>query len=243
MPRPVGPIKDSWPGIVAMAGWGLLFVPYLAGTLASLLVKEPVTLRSAVALALHQCGLSGLAIWHLRANLRLPWSSYGVCWPRWQHIRVGVLAGLLLLAVNSLGVAMGRTLATRLIGSERALELYRYEFSRVMGIFLGECSTLTLVCMSLAVIILVPVAEEIFFRGYLYGALKSKMGLAAIPVASLLFAAAHLYLVQGVAIFLVALGLVVLYERQGSLWPSVVAHATINTLGVIALLAQRNAIS
>jgi membrane protease YdiL (CAAX protease family) len=94
-----------------------------------------------------------------------------------------------------------------------------------------------LAALVLAVVVLAPLAEEALFRGLLYGGLRSRLGtvLAAV-VSAAVFGAAHmnasLFLPLGVAGLLLAL----VYERSRSLWPSTVAHATLNGLAVLMAL-------
>lgn len=79
--------------------------------------------------------------------------------------------------------------------------------------------------------VLTPVAEELMFRGVLYGALRRYGIVAATIVSALLFGLAHGFtIVFPVAVMLGALN-ALLYERAGSIWPSVVAHAVHNALG------------
>lgn len=95
---------------------------------------------------------------------------------------------------------------------------------------------------------LVPVLEELFYRGVLQGRLQQVMppGLA-ILLSSLLFALSHSQYHQpnllnlGTFAFLLATALVLggLYWRTGSLWPGMVAHGVINLPaqnGVVGLL-------
>lgn len=100
------------------------------------------------------------------------------------------------------------------------------------------------VLMAVASYGLVPVLEELFYRGVLQGRLQQVMppGLA-ILLSSLLFALSHSQYHQpnllnlGTFVFLLATALVLggLYWRTGSLWPGMLAH------GVINLPAQQGA--
>ncbi len=82
---------------------------------------------------------------------------------------------------------------------------------------------------------LAPLAEELVFRGLLYGWLEGRWGGAAAWIASsLAFAAAHVEPAH--AILVLPLGLLFgwLRWRTGSLWPSLVAHTANNGLAVVA---------
>jgi membrane protease YdiL (CAAX protease family) len=96
----------------------------------------------------------------------------------------------------------------------------------------------------LAVVVLItvvaPLGEELFFRGFFFGALRNWHGpwLAAV-LTGLVFGAIHLgsspvgYLVP-LAFF--GFGLCVLYESTGSLYPSIALHALNNSIALGANL-------
>jgi len=86
-----------------------------------------------------------------------------------------------------------------------------------------------------------PLGEEVAFRGVLYPALRSRFGVApAAALSAAVFAVAHGYGVLGfAAVFWSGVLWALAYERTGSLWPCIVAHAAGNlaaTVGVVALL-------
>ena len=84
--------------------------------------------------------------------------------------------------------------------------------------------------------VVAPVAEEIFFRGYLYTGMRARWGVGwALAVSSLIFALIHL--TPGVLppLFIMGLLLAYLYERSDSLWPSILLHATINSIAFIGM--------
>jgi membrane protease YdiL (CAAX protease family) len=86
-------------------------------------------------------------------------------------------------------------------------------------------------------VVIAPIVEETCFRGMLYGALRSQMGVwPASAVSAAFFAAMHPTLPAGFLPIL-ALGVVlaVLRERTGSLVPSMVCHA-INNAVALALV-------
>jgi membrane protease YdiL (CAAX protease family) len=90
-------------------------------------------------------------------------------------------------------------------------------------------------------VIWAPLGEEVAFRGVLYPALRRRFGVApAVALSAAVFAVAHGYGVVGFAeVFWSGVLWALAYERTGSLWPSIVAHAAGNlaaTIGVIALL-------
>ncbi len=82
--------------------------------------------------------------------------------------------------------------------------------------------------------IVAPIAEEVFFRGFLYAGMRDRWGLTAgLIVSSLLFGVIHL--TPGVILPIVLMGLIfaLLYEKTNSLWPAIILHGLINALAVI----------
>ena len=80
-----------------------------------------------------------------------------------------------------------------------------------------------------------PVAEELFFRGVLYGGLRVKLGpILAALISGAVFGALHattgITAVPPLVVFGVALAL--LYEKTGSLWPPIFLHFVNNSIAL-----------
>jgi uncharacterized protein len=87
--------------------------------------------------------------------------------------------------------------------------------------------------------IMAPVAEEIIFRGLLYGWLRRFWTI--LPAA--LLSAAIFGLIHGMvpviaAAFVVGLALAYVYERTGSLWAPAIVHATQNCVAMAIMFAS-----
>lgn len=103
---------------------------------------------------------------------------------------------------------------------------------------------LLIVVSVLAIIILVPVIEELLFRGFLQSWLITRFPpLVSIVISSLIFTGVHFSPSQGIAnvelmtgLFLLALFLGYLYQRQGSLWAPIGLHCTFNAISVTVIL-------
>jgi len=77
----------------------------------------------------------------------------------------------------------------------------------------------------LTLVVLAPVAEEVLFRGYLYGKLKTYVPAVAAAVAtSLLFAIVHFQLNVGIDVFILSLFLCGLRSLTGSIWAGILVH-------------------
>ena len=87
--------------------------------------------------------------------------------------------------------------------------------------------------------VLAPVWEEIFFRGFIYGALKGLCGtLAAALATSVFFALIHASLYAFLPIFFLSLFFILLYEKSGDLRVSMGAHSLFNLCNAVGLIIQ-----
>jgi uncharacterized protein len=98
------------------------------------------------------------------------------------------------------------------------------------------------VAISLAAIVVAPVTEELFFRAFLYRALRNRMRVAlACAVNALVFALVHVqYLavpVVYVTIAVFAVAACLLYEATGSVLPCIAIHALFNTFALAGTAA------
>ena len=83
----------------------------------------------------------------------------------------------------------------------------------------------------LLVVVMGPVVEEVFFRGFLFRALAPRLGFFVAATASAaLFSATHLDAALAGPAFLSGVVFAWVYWRTGSLWPSVLAHTTQNAI-------------
>lgn len=93
-----------------------------------------------------------------------------------------------------------------------------------------------------ASIVLVPVAEEVLFRGLLYATIKEQgRPVLALVVSSVLFSAIHLNWLAFVPFIVLAVILALLYERTGSLLAPIIVHAGFNAINVVAYTLTRGA--
>ena len=86
--------------------------------------------------------------------------------------------------------------------------------------------------------IVAPFAEELAFRGLLFGWLRGRMGfVAAAGLNALCFAVMHGVVLLIPALVAVGLALAWIAERSGSLWPAIVTHGVFNSAMIFALYA------
>ena len=89
--------------------------------------------------------------------------------------------------------------------------------------------------------LVVPVYEEIFFRGFIHNAFRNRFGMwASIVGSALLFGLFHMIPAQIITAFLLGLVLGWVYEKSGSLWTVIIVHVVNNGLamGAAAILAM-----
>jgi membrane protease YdiL (CAAX protease family) len=232
---------ESW-GISEILGLALLFA-FAAFPLAARLVNREasetiVPLPTVAALAVAQNALfAGAALYIVRVKYRLPLSRVGLVVGRWpQRIRQGLVAGAAGLVGNGvgqhltvaiLGLAMGRQEAAHFVAREEARSpVYRLLPS------LHHLQEVALLALIVAVV--VPVGEELFFRGLVFGALRRTLARWMALVASAgLFAAAHLQPVEFLPIFILGVILAYVYDLTGSLVPGMIAHGLNNLVALL----------
>jgi membrane protease YdiL (CAAX protease family) len=87
----------------------------------------------------------------------------------------------------------------------------------------------------IAGVVLAPLAEEIFFRGFLYTGLRQRYGwVKSMLISSALFAGFHLQPVALIPTFMLGCVLAFAYQRSNSIWPGIILHFTINGLSLCA---------
>ncbi|WP_433801471.1 lysostaphin resistance A-like protein [Actinomycetospora sp. CA-084318] len=163
----------------------------------------------------------------------------------------GAVAVALLLRVRSLAALGMRRVPWRTVGLAVLLGLAVWLVSRVLivvyvsvtGDLTDPQAALTQFSGGLAAFwvvllggLVVPLGEELLFRGVGYGSLRRFGRVAATIVSSLVFAVAHGFNVVFLAVLVLAVLNAVLYERTRSIWPCFVTHATFNLTSFALLL-------
>ena len=86
--------------------------------------------------------------------------------------------------------------------------------------------------------VLAPLFEELLFRGFLYRALRDRLGVGfAIGLSSMIFATVHPSGYTVLPIFGLSVMLCLLYERTGSIVPSIILHSLHNLSGILVVTA------
>jgi membrane protease YdiL (CAAX protease family) len=94
--------------------------------------------------------------------------------------------------------------------------------------------TLAIVLMA---VILAPFAEEVFFRGIVFNALRGRLSVwPASIISGIIFAGAHLE--PNAVLPLLGAGIILafVYERTNNIFASMICHATLNAIGITEML-------
>lgn len=141
-----------------------------------------------------------------------------------RQVPVGILAGLIIKGVADLSIILERDLLGVKIQSTNPFVLEQ-GLNASPGIFAGA---------AIAVTVFIPLAEEIFFRGYVYTAIRQRLHpIGAVGLSAFIFGFAHLNLSLLGPLTLIGLSLILLFEYTGSLTAPIVAHATLNAFAVL----------
>lgn len=104
-----------------------------------------------------------------------------------------------------------------------------------VGFSAVRASQLNYILAFVTLVVVAPVAEEILFRGYLYGKLRRLGLVAAALVTSVAFAFLHGQWNVALDVFVLSLVLCGLREITGSIWAGVVLHMTKNSIAYFYL--------
>ena len=92
-------------------------------------------------------------------------------------------------------------------------------------------------------IVLAPFVEEMFFRGFLFAGFRQRFGWKkAALLSSTFFALAHLQPAALIPTFILGYLLAYIFHKANSLWPGIILHFLVNSIGfgLIFALSQFN---
>ncbi|MDR7417353.1 MAG: CPBP family intramembrane glutamic endopeptidase [Armatimonadota bacterium] len=235
------PIRDerTWglAEIVAMAVLFILALPLAAQWLG--VGHEFSLLELSVAAVVQNLLLAGLSAYVVITRYRLPATSLGLRAPGWRGLlAVGGVAAAVAVVLGTAGERVAVYLIGLVTGPQQAALMAAREhlddpLLPVLGTLAG---VLPVTWLLVLLCVVVPIGEEIFFRGFVYGGLRVRWGAPlALLASSTFFAAVHLQIVHGFPIFLLGVVFAVAYHRTGSLVPAIVAHGVNNLIAVLSL--------
>lgn len=146
---------------------------------------------------------------------------------------VGAVAGVPLFAVAAFVVLPMLELLWRLVTGDAAPAIDQ-------PILPGDPTPGQIVLGVVSVVVGAPVAEEIFFRGFLFGSLRGRFRfLPSAAISGLVFALFHVEPLLIAVMVFVGIGLAYLYDRRGSLAVPIAAHAMFNLIGYTLIVMER----
>jgi len=179
----------------------------------------------------------GLLVYTFYINPRsaLPaWGSGSFEGKNFKHLLMGILTWLVcfplvVLAGEVIGLVIGNFIPD-----------YKPEQTAVKQLKETISNPVLFWSMVAIIVTVVPVIEELLFRGYLQTWIKGHLGYKwAIILTGAIFALFHFSTTQGIgnielltSLFILALFLGWIYERERSLWASIGLHATFNALSI-----------
>lgn len=153
--------------------------------------------------------------------------------------KVLAIAAGLLLAAYPLVACMGALTQKALGNDAKPQELVRFFLHSA-----EKSDYSAMIATMLIGVLLAPMAEEFIFRGYFYGALKSRLGIVAgIVLNAALFAAIHLNESSLPTLFALAVCFTLAYEATGSILVCMAMHSLFNfaNLSLLLLSARHSA--
>ncbi len=158
------------------------------------------------------------------AKYQISWRALGL----WRRPNAGdvILAGGVFLV--GVGVQVGYLSILDLIGVDT---------ERVTSSTFLEEGGVVLVLLSILALAVAPVAEEIFFRGFVFGGAATRYGFMKGALASAaLFSIAHVEPLKFLPLFVLGLLLAWIYHKTGALWGSMFAHLLNNATALVVIL-------
>lgn len=186
-----------------------------------------------VVIMLFVYGLLGFLVWYFAVG------KYGGSLAdlgfRSFDIKRGLNYAILWLVIVRAGIIFYNIIAGAL-GTLFGAKLPQEVVSRVPRLF-GYGWSGIIIAVAVGALI-APVIEEVFFRGFLYPALRRQFGVFwAISLSSLVFGIFHLNVWLFVPTFLIGIVLAYLYEKENSLGPPIALHVANNLISIAVIYA------
>jgi membrane protease YdiL (CAAX protease family) len=204
--------RDVWLGVVALILWLVLSV------VASVVVSLPsLDVDVGLMISLSELLLLVPVWWLTVRKYKTGWKTLGL--RSFRGRMVGLGCGLMILS-SIFNVFYGLFLA--LFGLRAQVDLVPVfaELSSPWWLLAGG-------------VIVAPVAEEVFFRGFVFAGLRQRYDWKkAALISSALFAVIHVTPTAMIPIFILGLIFAYLYHRSDSIWPAILMHVSTNALAM-----------
>jgi hypothetical protein len=189
-----------------------------------------------VALIVQEIGLLGVTLASVSRGYGRSLRRIGLTGERWLgELGLGVAATVPLYLAQEGGMSLALWSFRLFLPARRVTALLAQE-NQALAALIGQARPLAL-AFAAVLVLLAPLAEEAFFRGFVQAVLRERLGRWwAVVAAALLFALIHRYAVQFLPVFLVGLLLSALFEWRRSLTAGITAHALLNLVALVKLL-------
>jgi len=180
---------------------------------------------SLVATLFLDLGLFGLAAIFSVGKYRLRWSALG-----FRPLVLDQAWVIVATAMGAFAIAIVYGVIVELLDLDKLIP----EQSLSGDIFDNQALVIT---SGVLVVLAAPLAEETFFRGFMFSGLVKRLGFFGAALASgLLFSLAHGQLATLIPFTLVGMLFAAVYAYTGSLWTNIGAHFIFNVIGFLVML-------
>lgn len=136
----------------------------------------------------------------------------------WKYIAIILMSAALCVGINNLFFISN-------------LASLSSSYEETMAALYNPSLGIQIICLG----IIVPICEELVFRGLMYKRLREYSGfVAAMLYSALIFSFVHINLVQTIYAFVMGVVFAFVYEKYGSVKAPIAAHMTANILAVLA---------
>lgn len=143
-------------------------------------------------------------------------------WLTWQQLLLGIASFIATMVV----VALILSLIKQIFPSFPIEQVQEIGIKASHIYWRGE-----LLVVFLLLVVMTPIAEELIFRGFLYGKIRQNLPIwATTIIVSLLFGVAHGQWNVGVVTFVMSVAMCLTREATGSIYPAIILHAIKNGL-------------
>jgi membrane protease YdiL (CAAX protease family) len=185
----------------------------------------------------------GIPAGFIIGKYRTPLSQIGLPpLPTRQQVLTGIKLAFALIALAFVLEQVLTFVLKHAIGGQFAKQLEELTKALTLeGLLKGKMTWGAFLVFLFCAGIAAPIGEEMFFRGFLYNCAKRRFGVTAgVIISAAAFALAHLGPLAVIVIFSMGVVLAVTYERTGSLWVTIIMHATNNSLAIIGVFVIKN---
>jgi len=180
-----------------------------------------------------------LAAYVARVRYRRPLTELGLRGDRWAwRAAGGIIAGSVTIPLSAASEQLAVLLIAMVVGPRQAEAMAAAEHANdvLVRLLQTQLSTPELAWIVILVGVIVPLGEEVFFRGFVYGTLRRWGVLPGVVVSAIYFGAVHQQIVHFLPITVLGIVLALLYERTGSLVPSITVHGINNVVAILSIM-------